>query len=270
MNVHWLDAGGRSGHNPLLAEIVRAMPRLTRSERKVAECLLQDPPAFARSTTSVIAERTQTSAPSIIRFCRSMGYSGLTELKQALVAHLSRHEAPRLFLPAEVPADDDATSLLNEAAASLAQLRPVLAGAATEHAIRLLAQAPQIACVAEYPLGLAALHARDSLLRHGLPASIPAPGHWPLTTPDGLTSRASGLFFCQRMPDAVMLDALAQCEQHGNGAVIISEIALASFVPASARLVLGPPCGQDPLLPYLLMNSLLIAGLLAARARACP
>lgn len=270
MNVHWLDAGGRSGHNPLLAEIVRAMPRLTRSERKVADSLLQDPPAFARSTTSVIAERTQTSAPSIIRFCRSMGYSGLTELKQALVAHLSRHETPRLFLPAAVPAEDDATSLLHEAAANFAQLRTVLASEAIQHAIGLLAQAPQIACVAGYPLGLAALHARDSLLRHGVPASIPAPGHWPLTTPDGLTNRASGIFFCQRMPDAIMLDALAQCQQHGNGAVIISEIALAPFVPASARLVLGPPSGQDPLLPYLLLNSILISGLLAVRTSVCP
>lgn len=266
MIVQLASTRAKAGRNPFLDEVAEAYPQLTPAERKVADVLLDDPLEFARTSTAIIGAKAGASAPSIIRFCRTMGYSGLTQLKQALVINLSRHDTALLFhLPP--PRPPDATSkLLDAAETTVRHLRGMLDSTAVADAVALLANAPQIACVASYQLGLAALYARDSLLRHGMAASVPAAGHWPALTPGGQAAPATGLFFCQGMPDAAMLDAMALCQRGGGAALILSDIALAAFVPADARLVLAPMPVQDTLLPHCLMTDILVSALAWRRA----
>jgi glucokinase len=66
---------------------------LTPSERRVADLVLSDP-AFATSEAiSVIARAAGVSQPQVIRFCRTLGYGGLTDFKLSLVASLARSGA---------------------------------------------------------------------------------------------------------------------------------------------------------------------------------
>ncbi|SEO09199.1 transcriptional regulator, RpiR family [Duganella sp. CF517] len=263
-------AAGVAG-NPFLERVAHAYPRLTPVERKVADVLLQAPLEFARTPMAVIGDRAGASAPSIMRFCRALGHTGLTDLKQALVASLGRHDTAVLFhLPPPRPRGG-AGDLLDHAAAAVHRLRAHLDGAPLADAVAVLARAPRIDCLAAYQLGLAALYARDALLRQGLAARAPA-------MPAAAAAReaappAAGLFFCQGMPDAAMLDAIGHYIGDGFGAVVVSDVALAPFVPASARLVLGsaaaPADGAGALLAHCLMTDLLLAGL-RAPPRAAP
>lgn len=252
--------------NPFLQRVAQAYPRLTPAERKVADVLLASPLVFARTPMALIGDQAGASAPSIMRFCRALGYSGLTELKQALVSSLGRHDTAALFHLPPPRQHDAASDVLDAAHATLSHLRGLLDSAAVNDAITLLARAPQVVCVASCQLGLAAQYARDSLLRHGVAAILPAAGRWPELAPDGQAAPAAGLFLCQGMPDAAMLEAIALCQRGGAGAVMISDVPLPAFVPAAARLVLGTAPAAGVLLAYGLMTDILLAGLAGRRA----
>jgi hypothetical protein len=260
----------RNGANPFVERIAKAYPGLRPAERKVADVLLENPLEFARTSTAIIGDKAGASAPSIIRFCRTMGYSGLTQLKQALVLSLGQHDAALLFhLPPPRP-HDTANEVLDAADAMLARLRELAHTAAVPDAIAILARAPHINCIAAYQLGLAAQHARDSLLRLGIAATLPgatgAAGA-PRTPPDSQQAASVGLFFCMGMPDAPMLDSIALCQRDGGGAVVLSDLPLPAFVPATVNVVLGAVPASGILLAHCLMTDILLAGL-ARRRRA--
>lgn len=62
------------------------MPSLTLAERSLAEQVLADPAAVARSTITALAERCGTSTTTVTRFCKVLGLSGYAELRLALAA----------------------------------------------------------------------------------------------------------------------------------------------------------------------------------------
>lgn len=55
--------------------------RLTPTERRIAEALLQDPTLLAFGTVSDLADRVGTSRPSIVRFATKLGFEGYPELQ---------------------------------------------------------------------------------------------------------------------------------------------------------------------------------------------
>jgi len=74
-------------------KIVDVFQRLPANQQKVASYILQQPNELAFVTTDTLARRLQVSKPTIVRFAKSLGYDGFTELQQeclgALQADLS-------------------------------------------------------------------------------------------------------------------------------------------------------------------------------------
>ena len=68
--------------------------RLTKTERRIAKAVLEEPTLLAFGTVSDLAARVGTSRPSIVRFANKLGFSGYTELqthvRRGLSDHLSR------------------------------------------------------------------------------------------------------------------------------------------------------------------------------------
>ncbi len=56
--------------------------RLTPTERRIAEAVLQDPTLLAFGTVSDLASRVQTSRPSIVRFAVKLGFDGYPDLQR--------------------------------------------------------------------------------------------------------------------------------------------------------------------------------------------
>ena len=54
------------------------------AEPRVAKLVLADPRAFASQPVSHLADRAHVSKPAVVRFCRSVGYDGLTDFKRKL------------------------------------------------------------------------------------------------------------------------------------------------------------------------------------------
>ncbi len=65
------------------------MPSLAPAEQRVARLVLGDPRAFASLPVSELADRAHVSKPTVVRFCRSIGYDGLADFKLKLAGSVS-------------------------------------------------------------------------------------------------------------------------------------------------------------------------------------
>ncbi|MBA4060285.1 MAG: transcriptional regulator, partial [Verminephrobacter sp.] len=68
----------------MLERITASLSSLAPAEQRVAKLVLTDPRAFARLPVRELAERAHVSKPTVVRFCRSMGYDGLADFKLKL------------------------------------------------------------------------------------------------------------------------------------------------------------------------------------------
>lgn len=70
--------------------IAAAGDRLTATERRVAEAVLEDKTLLAFGTVTNLATRVGTSRPSIVRFATKLGFDGYTHLQEHVRAGMSQ------------------------------------------------------------------------------------------------------------------------------------------------------------------------------------
>ena len=73
--------------------IAATSEQLTPTERRIAEAVLDDPTLLAFGTVSELAERVDTSRPSIVRFAHKLGFSGFPDLQRHAQDDVSRRLA---------------------------------------------------------------------------------------------------------------------------------------------------------------------------------
>ncbi len=95
----------------LLERIEAAVPGLPASEARVAALVLADPGMFASLPVLELSKRSGVSTPTVVRFCRSMGFKGLSDFKLKLAAH-SRVGVP--FVHRAVSMQDTTEQLANK------------------------------------------------------------------------------------------------------------------------------------------------------------
>jgi DNA-binding MurR/RpiR family transcriptional regulator len=152
----------------VLSRLDSLIPSLRESERKIAEYVLARPAEVIYLSITELADRTETSEASVIRFAQRLGFPGYAALKIALAMDLRASAAPgepepetdigaikRKVLQVNIKALEDTVQLLDDAA--LAQ------------AVEALVRARRIEV---YGVGGSAAVAQDaafSLMRVGLP-----------------------------------------------------------------------------------------------------
>ena len=93
----------------MLDRIKASMPSLAPAEQRVARLVLGDPRAFANLPVSELAERAHVSKPTVVRFCRSVGYDGLSDFKLKLAGSVSEGVP---FIHRSVDPDDKTNDVL--------------------------------------------------------------------------------------------------------------------------------------------------------------
>jgi RpiR family transcriptional regulator, carbohydrate utilization regulator len=93
----------------VLDRIKASMPSLAPAEQRVARLVLGDPRAFANLPVSELAERAHVSKPTVVRFCRSVGYDGLSDFKLKLAGSVSEGVP---FIHRSVDSDDKTNDVL--------------------------------------------------------------------------------------------------------------------------------------------------------------
>ena len=129
----------------MLERIKASIPALPPAEQRVARLLLADPRSFATLPVAELAERAHVSKPTVVRFCRSVGYDGLADFKLKLAGSVNEGVP---FVHRAVNDDDKAGEIVikvvDNAVAALLRYRNAAADQAVERAIAALAEAGQI------------------------------------------------------------------------------------------------------------------------------
>ncbi len=73
----------------MLDRIKASLSSLAPAEQRVGKLVIADPRAFANLPVSELADRSHVSKPTVVRFCRSMGYDGLSDFKLKLAGSVS-------------------------------------------------------------------------------------------------------------------------------------------------------------------------------------
>jgi RpiR family carbohydrate utilization transcriptional regulator len=93
----------------MLDRIKASLPSLAPAEQRVGKLVLLDPRTFASLPVAELAERAHVSKPTVVRFCRSMGYDGLSDFKLKLAGTVSEGVP---FIHRSVDVDDKVGDVL--------------------------------------------------------------------------------------------------------------------------------------------------------------
>ena len=93
----------------MLDRIKACLPSLAPAEQRVGKLVLADPRAFANLPITELADRAHVSKPTVVRFCRSVGYDGLSDFKLKLAGSVSEGVP---FVHRSVDVDDKTSDVL--------------------------------------------------------------------------------------------------------------------------------------------------------------
>jgi RpiR family carbohydrate utilization transcriptional regulator len=93
----------------MLDRIKASLPSLAPAEQRVAQLVLSDPRSFANLPVTELASRAHVSKPTVIRFCRSVGYDGLSDFKLKLAGSVSEGVP---FIHRSVDVDDKTSDVM--------------------------------------------------------------------------------------------------------------------------------------------------------------
>ncbi len=166
----------------MLERIRASIPALPPAEQRVAKLLLADPRSFATLPVSELADRSRVSKPTVVRFCRSIGYDGLADFKRKLAGSVNEGVP---FVHRAVDEDDKAgdivVKVIDNAVAAMLCYRNAAAVQSVERAIAALAGAGRSGRRIEFygvgNSGIVAMDAQHKFFRLGVSAAAISDGH---------------------------------------------------------------------------------------------
>jgi RpiR family transcriptional regulator, carbohydrate utilization regulator len=157
-------------HLNLLGDVEAALPRLSRSERRVAELVLAHPAEVVEHSIMVLARRADVSEPTIVRFCRSVGCSGFQDLKVRLAQSLG---AGLHHLNMDIEPGDGAAEYIGKVfdanISTLISVRNRLDADAVSRAVEALARARKIEFYGFVASGAVAMDAQHKFFHFAVP-----------------------------------------------------------------------------------------------------
>ena len=156
----------------LLDSIRTQLDSLSKSERQVAQAVLRNPQLAIAENITALARHAKVSEPTVVRFCRAVGYHGWREFKLKLAQGLAlaTDDAAATATPAQ---DDLAVDLIGKICGrsinTLLDLRNNLQPAAIQQALVLLAAARKIEFYGQGTSGIVAADAQHKFFRSGVP-----------------------------------------------------------------------------------------------------
>jgi glucokinase len=162
----------RTGSATLLERVRQAASALSGAEQRVAKLVLSQPRTVLNDPIVDIARNAGVSQPTVVRFCRSLGYAGLSDFKLKLASGLTgtipvshtlvRRTDSALELGAKV---------LDNTASALLRVRDQMNSEAVHKAIALLLGAHRIDFYALGNYSVVAQDAQYKFLRFGVPTA---------------------------------------------------------------------------------------------------
>lgn len=208
------------------------LEQLRPSERRIGEFVLGSPSVVLDLSIGALAERTDTSASSVARFCAALGFSGYAAFRRALAVSISkRSDQIGIFGQSgeEVLPEDNAEAVIAKVASQDAQaiqdtavsLRPELLDAAT----LAITGATRTDLYGAASSGLAAQDLQQKLHRLGLTAYYWADSHLALTSAATLPDRSVAIAFSYSGVTRGIAETLTLAKESGAFTIAVTSFA---------------------------------------------
>jgi len=166
----------------MLDRIKASLPSLAPAEQRVGKLVLQDPRAFANLPVTELADRAHVSKPTVVRFCRSVGYDGLSDFKLKLAGSVSEGVP---FIHRSVDADDKTSDVMvkviDNTVAAFLKYRNDASSFALDQAVQALAETHSTGKRIEFygvgNSGIVAQDAQHKFFRLGMNTIAYSDGH---------------------------------------------------------------------------------------------
>jgi RpiR family transcriptional regulator, carbohydrate utilization regulator len=226
----------------LTEQITQALDSLPAAEQRVARTVLADPRGVMALPVAEVARLAEVSSPTVLRFCRSLGFEGWPDFKLKLAGSLGQGVP---FVHQSVSPQDSGNELVakitDNSVRVLQQYARVAASRPIEAAIKALARTVRQGRRIEFHgvgnSGIVALDAQHKFFRMGCHTTALADGHMQiigatLLQPDDCLVVISNAGRSRDLLDAVEL-------AHKQGATTIAITASGSPLASLARIHLA-------------------------------
>lgn len=232
------------GANPLMERVRAARAQLSPAERRVADFVLENPRTVLNDSVAVIAQMAEVSQPTVIRFCRSLGFQGLADFKLKLASGLTGNiPVQRTQVRRQDATPDLCAKVLDNTISAIVQFRESINVEAVDRAIEILRAAKRVEFYASGNSAVVALDAQHKLFRFRIPAAAHTDAALQAMAADLLGPQDVAVFISSSGQSAELVRAAALAQEHG--AAVIAITASKSPLARKATVCIPVDHGED-------------------------
>ncbi len=240
----------------MLDRIKASLPSLAPAEQRVGKLVLADPRAFANLPVTELADRAHVSKPTVVRFCRSMGYDGLSDFKLKLAGSVSEGVP---FIHRSVDADDKtsdvAVKVIDNTVAAFLKYRNDASAFALEHAAQALADTHKSGRRIEFygvgNSGIVAQDAQHKFFRLGLNTIAYSDGHMQVMSASMLQAGDCAVIISNSGRTRDLMDACDIAKKRGATTIVITASGSPLASSGHIHLTADHPEGYDKYSPMV-------------------
>ena len=211
----------------MLDRIKASLPSLAPAEQRVGKLVLQDPRAFANLPVTQLADRAHVSKPTVVRFCRSVGYDGLSDFKLKLAGSVSEGVP---FIHRSVDADDKTSDVtvkvIDNTVAAFLKYRNDASSFVLEQAVQALAETHSTGKRIEFygvgNSGIVAQDAQHKFFRLGMNTIAYSDGHMQVMSASMLGQGDCVVVISNSGRTRDLMDACDIAKKRGATAIVIT------------------------------------------------
>lgn len=211
-------------HDNILIKIRDMKDSLTPVERTVAEYVLNNLEEIPHLSIKSLAQLTKTSDASVLRFCKTMGYTGYRSFIVSISASLGSMEDEQKDQYTDIQPGDDLNTIISNISRnnskSIEDTLCVIDRKEVERAVKVLRESRRIVFFGIGASGLVGIDAEQKFSRINKICHAYTDGHSQLTAATLLEKNDVAIFISNSGNTADILDALDIAQK--NGACIIA------------------------------------------------
>ena len=240
----------------MLDRIKASLPSLAPAEQRVGKLVLADPRAFAKLPVTELADRAHVSKPTVVRFCRSVGYDGLSDFKLKLAGSVSEGVP---FIHRSVDADDKtsdiAVKVIDNTVAAFLKYRNDASFFALDHAAQALAATQKTNRRIEFygvgNSGIVAQDAQHKFFRLGVNAIAYSDGHMQVMSASMLKPGDCAVIISNSGRTRDLMDACDIAKKQGATTIVITASGSPLASAGHIHLTADHPEGYDKYSPMV-------------------
>lgn len=234
----------------MLDRIKASLPSLAPAEQRVGKLVLSDPRAFANLPVSELADRAHVSKPTVVRFCRSVGYDGLTDFKLKLAGSVSEGVP---FIHRSVDSDDKTNDIMvkviDNTVAAFLKYRNDASTVAIDKAVTALVQAYRDGRRIEFfgvgNSGFVAQDAQHKFFRMGINTIAYSDGHMQVMSASILRPGDCVVVISNSGRTRDLMDAVDIARKNGATTIVITASGSPLAAAGHIHLAADHPEGYD-------------------------